>query len=78
MGSSREFGPSELGRVVSSLEGRRLRRWGTLKNGHCAFLQRRLIKDIGLTCSRFMGPRIFTSESLRTVSFKDHLRTVYR
>jgi hypothetical protein len=49
-----------------------------LKNGHCAFLQRRLIKDIGLTCSRFMGPRIFTSESLRTESFKDHLRTVYR
>jgi hypothetical protein len=33
MGSSREFGPSELGRVVSSLEGRRLRRWGTLKEG---------------------------------------------
>jgi hypothetical protein len=31
MGSSHEFGPSELGRVVSSLEGRRLRRWGTLK-----------------------------------------------
>jgi hypothetical protein len=30
MGSSREFGPSELGRVVSSLEGRRLRWWGTL------------------------------------------------